>query len=340
MPAYPEPARVRRQSRSSTARPSPTRTAGWRTATTPTPGRWTERQNALTEAYLAAVPGRDAIRGRLDELLAIGALGVPDPVRGPLLLLSGGTDGRTSRCSTVREGVDGEDRRGRRSQRARRRRHHRAGLVLPERGRPAAGLRAVRERQRAERAPRARRGGRRAPARPDPPDARGRPGLAARRHGLLLHPLSRAGRGARRRGALPPRGLLPSRWAPIPRTIRWSSSPREKEYWPGVEPLPRRPLAARSASPAPSIRPISTCRTCGRPDRAAWSPVAENLPASFEGEVVRGRLFLRTNLDAPTYRLYAGGPRASRAGRTGGRSSRHGRTRCSRARVSPVTGWR
>ena len=33
-------------------------------------------------------------------------------------------------------------------------------------------------------------------------------------------------------------------------------------------------------------------------------PVAENLPASFDGEVVRGRLFLRTNLDAPTYRLY------------------------------------
>ena len=31
--------------------------------------------------------------------------------------------------------------------------------------------------------------------------------------------------------------------------------------------------------------------------------VAENLPATFEGEVVGGRLYLRTNLDAPTYRL-------------------------------------
>ena len=34
------------------------------------------------------------------------------------------------------------------------------------------------------------------------------------------------------------------------------------------------------------------------------SSVAEDLPASFDGEVAHGRLFLRTNLDAPTYRLY------------------------------------
>jgi prolyl oligopeptidase len=32
-------------------------------------------------------------------------------------------------------------------------------------------------------------------------------------------------------------------------------------------------------------------------------PVAENLPATFEGQVAHGRLFLRTNLGAPTYRL-------------------------------------
>jgi prolyl oligopeptidase len=32
--------------------------------------------------------------------------------------------------------------------------------------------------------------------------------------------------------------------------------------------------------------------------------VARDLPATFEGEVAHGRLFLRTNLDAPTYRLY------------------------------------
>jgi prolyl oligopeptidase len=37
-------------------------------------------------------------------------------------------------------------------------------------------------------------------------------------------------------------------------------------------------------------------------------PVAENLPASFDGQIAHGRLFLRTNLDAPTYRLYEVAP--------------------------------
>lgn len=38
---------------------------------------WTAAQNAYTEAQLATVPGRDAIRRRLAELLNIGTLGVP-----------------------------------------------------------------------------------------------------------------------------------------------------------------------------------------------------------------------------------------------------------------------
>ena len=37
-------------------------------------------------------------------------------------------------------------------------------------------------------------------------------------------------------------------------------------------------------------------------------PVAENLPATFEGQIAHGRLYLRTNLDAPTYRLYLVNP--------------------------------
>src|SRR5439155_27222449 len=43
---------------------------------------WTERQNALTEDWLAQVPAREAVRRRLDELLSIGALSVPTPARG------------------------------------------------------------------------------------------------------------------------------------------------------------------------------------------------------------------------------------------------------------------
>jgi prolyl oligopeptidase len=43
---------------------------------------WTERQNALTETYLAGIPARARIRRRLEELLSIGVLGVPLPAGG------------------------------------------------------------------------------------------------------------------------------------------------------------------------------------------------------------------------------------------------------------------
>jgi prolyl oligopeptidase len=49
---------------------------------TPETRAWTESQNALTEGYLARAPGRPAIRRRLDELLAIGAISVPSPAHG------------------------------------------------------------------------------------------------------------------------------------------------------------------------------------------------------------------------------------------------------------------
>jgi prolyl oligopeptidase len=46
-------------------------------------------------------------------------------------------------------------------------------------------------------------------------------------------------------------------------------------------------------------------------DRLSGAPpvaVAQDLPALFDGEVAHGRLFIRTNLDAPTYRLYVVDP--------------------------------
>ena len=58
--------------------------------------------------------------------------------------------------------------------------------------------------------------------------------------------------------------------------------------------------------------------------------VAKDLPATFEGEVVRGTLYLRTNLDAPTYRLYAVNPEGAGALWRGGSWSRLAPTRCSR----------
>src|SRR3954465_690947 len=39
--------------------------------------RWTEQQNALTEAYLAGFPIRERIRARLEQLLTIGVLTAP-----------------------------------------------------------------------------------------------------------------------------------------------------------------------------------------------------------------------------------------------------------------------
>ncbi|HYC33528.1 MAG TPA: S9 family peptidase, partial [Gemmatimonadales bacterium] len=70
---------------------------------------WTARQNALTESYLAAAPGREAIRRRLGELLEIGALGVPQPVAGRYFYLR--RDGRQNQpVLYLRHGVHGEDR--------------------------------------------------------------------------------------------------------------------------------------------------------------------------------------------------------------------------------------
>jgi prolyl oligopeptidase len=58
----------------------------------------------------------------------------------------------------------------------------------------------------------------------------------------------------------------------------------------------------------------------GDRNAAGWTPapplvaVAEGLPFSFDGEVVRGRLYLRTNLDAPTYRMYEVDPERPQRG--------------------------
>ncbi|HEV8176626.1 MAG TPA: hypothetical protein VGP44_02945, partial [Gemmatimonadales bacterium] len=70
---------------------------------------WTEQQNAVTEAYLAAAPGRDRIGRRLEELLAIGVLSVPTPKRGRYFYLR--RDGRQNQPVLYwRDGVDGVDR--------------------------------------------------------------------------------------------------------------------------------------------------------------------------------------------------------------------------------------
>ena len=70
---------------------------------------WTDRQNELTESYLAAVPAREQIRHRLGELLSIGVLGTPTPVRGRYFYLR--REGRQNHPVLYwRHGLDSADR--------------------------------------------------------------------------------------------------------------------------------------------------------------------------------------------------------------------------------------
>jgi len=71
--------------------------------------RWTEMQNRFTRDYLAGVSERESIRGRLEQLLAIGALGAPTPASGRYFYQR--REGRQDQpVLYVRDGVEGEDR--------------------------------------------------------------------------------------------------------------------------------------------------------------------------------------------------------------------------------------
>ena len=264
---------------------------------------WTARQNALTESLLGAVPGRDRIRRRLDELLSIGALSTPEPVAGRYFYQR--RDGRQNQpVLYVRQGVQGEDR----------------VLVDPNALDPA-GTTALDWSY---------------------PSEDGR--LLA--YGLsengseqsLLHVLEvdsgtlLPDRIPRTRAAdlacLPDgSGFYYTRY-PAPEEVPAGEEhyhravylhrlgtdpaadplvfrPAEKEHWPGV-----------GLSPDGRWLVIGVARTFDQTDLyvqdlAAGTPpvpVAKDLAASFDGEVVRGRLYLRTNLDAPTYRVYVVDP--------------------------------
>ena len=261
--------------------------------------RWTDQQNTLTQAHLAAVPGRERIRRRLEELLAIGVLSVPEPVRGRYFYLR--REGRQNQPVLYwRQGVTGEDRVAVDPNAL-----NAAGTTaldwfypsqdgrllaygLSENGNEESVLHLMEVesgRHLPDRIPRMR-----AASLAWLPDATGfyytrypAPGEVPEgeehyHRTLYFHRL----------GANP---------AADPLIFR----PKEKEYWPGV-----------SISPDGRWLVVSVARTFDQTDlyiqdliaRGPLTPVAENLEASFEGEIAHGHLFLRTNLDAPTYRLY------------------------------------
>ena len=264
---------------------------------------WTERQNALTEAYLAARPARARIRHRLDELLAIGALSAPVPVKGRYFYQR--REGRQNQpVLYVREGVEGADR-----------------VLVDPNSLDAAGTVALDWYY---------------------PSEDGR--LLA--YGLsengseqsVLHLLD-VDTGSPLGDRIPGTRAADLAWLPDGTGFYYTRypaagevaegeehyhrsvffhvlgsdpaadplvfKPARKEYWPGV-----------SLSPDGRWLLIGVSRTFDETDLYVGDrltggklvPVAENLSASFEGEIAHGRIFLRTNLDASTYRLYAVDP--------------------------------
>jgi prolyl oligopeptidase len=260
---------------------------------------WTAAQNALTETYLARVASRPGIRERLETLLAIGSLSVPTPARGHYFYQY--RDGRQNQpILYVREGVEGNDR-----------------VLIDPNLLNAAGTTALDWYHPSEDGRRLAYGlsedgseesvlhvldvatGQVLPDRiphtraadvawlPDgsgfyytryPAPGEVPPGEEHYHRAVFFHPL----------GA-------------DPGTDRLVFRPAAKEHWPGV-----------SLSPDGRWLLIGVGRTfdqtdlylqdlqAGTPPR----PVAKDLPALFEGQVIGSRLYLRTNFRAPTYGVY------------------------------------
>jgi len=260
---------------------------------------WTASQNALTESLLAAVPARARLRARLDELLSIGALSTPEPVAGRYFYQR--RDGRQNQpVLYVREGRDGEDR-----------------VLIDPNHLDAQGTTALDWFY---------------------PSEDGR--LLA--YGLsengseqsLLHVLE-VDSGAPLPDRIPRTRSADLAWLPDGSGFYYTRYPAEGEVPEGEEHYHRSvffhrlgtdsardPLIFRPAEkehwPGVGLSPdgrwlvIGVARTFDQTDLYLQDlvagtppvPVAKDVPATFDGEVVRGRLYLRTNLDAPTYRLY------------------------------------
>ncbi|HMH56602.1 MAG TPA: prolyl oligopeptidase family serine peptidase, partial [Gemmatimonadales bacterium] len=264
---------------------------------------WTDRQNELTESYLAAVPAREQIRRRLGELLSIGVLGTPSPVRGRYFYLR--REGRQNHPVLYwRHGLDSADR-----------------VAVDPNALNEAGTTALDWYY---------------------PSEDGR--LLA--YGLsengseesVLHLLDlESGRHLPDR--IPHMRAAALAWLPDASAFYYSRHPAQDEVPAGEEHYHRAiymhrlgtdpaddPLVYRPAQkeywPGVSLSPdgrwllIEVARTFDQTDLYVRDlasggplvPVAENLPATFEGEIAHGRLFIRTNLDAPTYRLYTADP--------------------------------
>jgi prolyl oligopeptidase len=265
--------------------------------------RWTAQQNAYTAAHLAAIPGRERIRQRLEQLLAIGVLGAPTPVRGRYFYLR--RDGSQNQPVLYwRSGVGGADRVAVDPNAL-----NQAGTTaldwffpskdgrflaygLSDNGSEESVLHVldlVADRHLPDRIPRMR-----AASVTWLPDGTG------------FYYTRYPGPGEVPAGEEQyHRAVYFHRLGCDPAEDPLIFKPVEKEHWPGV-----------SVSPEGRWLLVSVARTFDETDLylqdlssgGGLVPVARDLPATFDGEIAHGRLFLRTNLDAPTYRLYVVNP--------------------------------
>ncbi len=264
---------------------------------------WTAAQNEYTRQWLDAAPARATIRARLEQLLSIGVLGCPTPARGRYLYQR--REGRANQPTLyLREGLNGPER-----------------VVLDPNTLAADGTVALDWYHMSQ-------------------DGR----LLA--YGIseagsedsVLHVLD-LDTGALLPDRIPRTRACDLAWLPdnsgfyytrnpsageVPPgeeayhrsvwfhrlgddpskdTLTWK--PREKEHWPGV-----------GISDDGRWLLLSVARTFDQNDLyirdlttgGPFVAVAEDLPATVEGQVVRGVLYLRSNIEAPTFALYRADP--------------------------------
>jgi prolyl oligopeptidase len=269
----------------------------------PETAEWTRQQNALTEEYLAAFPGRERIRARLTQLLAIGAISVPTPARGRYFYQLREA-GQNQPVLLVREGLGGTDR----------------VLVDPnrlnQRGTTALDWFFPSDDGKLLAYGMSEDGSEESVLHVMDVDA-----------GLLHSDRIQHTRAADLAWLPDSSGFYYTRY-PAPGQVLEGEEqyhraiyfhrlgddqlndelvfkPEQKEYWPGVD-----------LSPDGRWLLIAVARTFDETDiylkdRVAGGPltvVARDLAASFDAAVVRDRLYLRTNLDAPNYRLFTADP--------------------------------
>jgi len=264
---------------------------------------WTAAQRAHTEEYLAALPGRDRLRARIAELLAIGSVGVPTPVRGRYVHLR--REGSQNQpILYIRDGVHGDDR-----------------VALDVNAIDAEGTTALdwyypTDDGRLLAYGMSEDGSERSVLRVldlDTLDTRPDEIPETRAASVAWLPDNTGFYYTR----YPAPGTVPEGDEQYHRVVRFHRlgadpaldplvfEPAEKEHWPGV-----------SISPDGRWVVIVVARTFDAADvylldRSAGAPptvVVRDLDASFDAFVAHGRLWLRTNIDAPTFGLYAADP--------------------------------